>query len=216
MDTTCHLQQQVFTVLPFSSGNESSILWKKLRHRRDNFFLPMKCFHFLSSSWGMQRFLFPAQITPEFPQSIWVLYNLRDAIDIPGCVCHHASCIVTTFSTEMFRELWVLFFYFSQGDRAPRSLLNTPEDCVMEENSVSTFCYHVTPVTINFEQIISLQKLWCWKPVCLYFNYINAWHMDFQYLVIQFLLDILYFVVAVEDSEYVWYFLIYDWCCCSV
>lgn len=40
--------------------------------------------------------------------------------------------------------------------------------------------------------------------------------MDFQYLVIQFLLDILYFVVAVEDSEYVWYFLIYDWCCCSV
>lgn len=40
--------------------------------------------------------------------------------------------------------------------------------------------------------------------------------MDFQYLVIQFLLNILYFVVTVEESEYVWYFLIYYWCCWSV
>lgn len=40
--------------------------------------------------------------------------------------------------------------------------------------------------------------------------------MDFQYLVIQFLLNILYFVVTAEESEYVWYFLICYWCCCSV
>lgn len=33
--------------------------------------------------------------------------------------------------------------------------------------------------------------------------------MDFRYLVTQFLLDILYFLVTVEESEYVQCFLIY-------
>lgn len=42
---------------------------------------------------------------------------------------------------------------------------------------------------------MSLKNLWYWRLVWLYFSYTNAWHMGFQYLVIQFLLNILYFVV---------------------